>query len=511
MRRLLVATLLLIALLPRAFSVAAQEEELFADFDFLFLVGEATSNPSIAGPLSGELAIESGTTYIEPAGVHVRDFYAYAEFTNPYPASQHLFDIGLSFRKTGRDEDFRLVIDSLGDWYFKQAGPPDTVSGEVPELRTGAGETNAIDFVASGDTGYFAVNGEFVGTLDLSARPVKGDVAVGTGYYAEDQLAGQRTPFAQFEVWSLDEALPTGAEAEANLRQRMSDARSSGNAEAPLAGEVPHETGSVNGISAGGEHRDFYAHAEFTNPYPASEHLGDIGFGVRDSGDDELRVAVDSEGTWRLSRGAAPILEIGSGALLNTGAGERNTVDLVAVGGVGYLAVNDRYVATLDLGVLETSGEVWAGSGFYAENKIDGAMTSFNDFQVWSLDSAPSDEGQEGISLVGDGEVFFDLLPHEGTGFSGVGFVAEAGAQSYVELAVFEATGEELVAIYGGSCASLMDVPAFELAPIDPVSLKSVTDVAFPYEYLTTGEFAVAIHAADPAQSLIACGRIPPP
>jgi hypothetical protein len=45
-----------------------------------------------------------------------------------------------------------------------------------------------------------------VATLDLSSRDVSGDVAVGAGYYAEDQLDGASTPFAEFEVWSLQAA-----------------------------------------------------------------------------------------------------------------------------------------------------------------------------------------------------------------------------------------------------------------------------------------------------------------
>lgn len=56
------------------------------------------------------------------------------------------------------------------------------------------------------DAGHFAVNGQFVATLDLSARDTAGDVAVGAGYYAEDKLPGETAAYADFEVWSLDAA-----------------------------------------------------------------------------------------------------------------------------------------------------------------------------------------------------------------------------------------------------------------------------------------------------------------
>jgi hypothetical protein len=137
MRRSLVTLLLLfVTLLLSTPLAAAQNDDPFADFDFQFLKTDAQENPSIVGPVSGELPIEIGTTHIDPAVVAPRDFYARAQFFNPYAARRHLFDFGFSFRRSGEGEDFRLVIDSAGACFFKQAQQPNIASGNSPDSRS---------------------------------------------------------------------------------------------------------------------------------------------------------------------------------------------------------------------------------------------------------------------------------------------------------------------------------------------------------------------------------------
>ena len=53
----------------------------------------AQERPSIAGPLSGELAFGPDALGVERAGVDAPDFYARAEFANPEPARE-MWDIG---------------------------------------------------------------------------------------------------------------------------------------------------------------------------------------------------------------------------------------------------------------------------------------------------------------------------------------------------------------------------------------------------------------------------------
>jgi hypothetical protein len=361
--------------------------------------------------------------------------------------------------------------------------------------------------VASGVKGYFAVNGGYFATLDLSARLVTGDVAVGSGYYNEDQLAGERTPFAGFEVWSLDPVLPTGDAAAALLAQQMAAAQEGPSVSGPRSGEIPMQLGTVNGVNAGVDVRDFYAHAEFDTPYAASEHPWDIGFGFRSTGvGEDLRIAVTSDGDWLLSRGARQILADGGGALLDTDPMGRNTLDLVAVDDVGYLAVNGDYVATLDLTASDADGEVWVSSGFYQEHKRDGATTPFSAFEVWSFDAAPRE-----VVVYSEDGVIFDLYELPGTDLFGIVSMTAVGAQTEIEIGAFAATGDEVVGIHQGVCSYLAPNPAFALNPLDPDALTSLTTLDVPFADLTTHGYSVAIRAVDDPASVIACNEIPSP
>ncbi|HEU0116616.1 MAG TPA: hypothetical protein VFQ80_18130 [Thermomicrobiales bacterium] len=198
---------LLLALPPLAPPASAAK----SDADTLaLLIGRARQRPSLVGPLSGELPLEPTTVTLVTAGVSLRDFYARAAFVSPYAGADHAWDVGIAFRRSGRNDDMRLILDSDGKWYFKEGLDPPLATGQVNGLGTEAGAVTRLDLVARGDVAYFAVNGAYVDTLDLSTRAVDGDVVVGAGFYAEDSVAGASTSFAEFEVWSLAAAADDG-------------------------------------------------------------------------------------------------------------------------------------------------------------------------------------------------------------------------------------------------------------------------------------------------------------
>ncbi|MDQ3226651.1 MAG: hypothetical protein M3Q50_08485 [Chloroflexota bacterium] len=504
--------LLMVSLLAAAPPVAAQDDDAL----LALLLEQAQARPSIAGPLQGELPIEIGAVNLSLADVTTRDFYAHATFTNPYPAETHLFDIGISFRRTGGDEAFRLIVDSAGGWFFKEGINPEIATGQVEGLRTGAEETNQLDLVAVGNQGYFALNGQYVATLDLTARGIAGDVGVGTGYYEEDQLDGESTPFADFEVWSLDLSSPEVAsavsEADAVVMAELMDlARSGASVSGPLAGEIPMETGTVNPISAGVRLRDFLAHAQFTNPYPTDEKAWDIGFGFRDGGDAELRLSISSDGEWFLSRGPRFILGSGPVTPLDTSAGGSNEVDLVGLGDIGYLAVNGDYVATLDLAASPSLGDIWASAGFHQDNKRDGAMTPYADFEVWSLQGA--NDQITGDVAAGEVEAraadaIFDIIELGGSAVVGQVTMTANGAQTEFEIDVLETTGGEELGLYTGTCADLAPTPEVALNPIAEDTLISAITLDIEFEALTDGNHAIAIVDGE-APAVVACSDIP--
>ena len=174
MRRLLVITLFLMATVLPAAAPAAQSDAGVQNR----LIELAQKRPSVAGPLNGDLPTGPGADHLQVARVELRDFYAAAIFSNPDSKAESPWDVGISFRRNGTD-DLTLMINSSGTWSLMQGVETTIASGAIESLATGRGEINAIDLVAIDGQGYFALNGQYVATLDLTAGLSSGDIAVG--------------------------------------------------------------------------------------------------------------------------------------------------------------------------------------------------------------------------------------------------------------------------------------------------------------------------------------------
>jgi hypothetical protein len=511
MGRLLVLTLILVATALSAAAPAAAQDD--ADVQNR-LIELAQQRPSIAGPLNGQLPTALGMVHTQAARVEVRDFYATATFTNPDSEEELPWDVGISFRRTPID-GLAFILDSSGIWSFEQGMQSIIASGPIASLATGPGEINVIDLVAIGGEGYVAVNGQYVATLDLSVGGARGDIAVGVAYLAKNQRPDNFTLYDGFEIWSLDRSTqaPGTEPADVVMSGLMAQATASAVDAGPFSGELLLEEDEIDYSTANVHVRDFYAHAVFTNPYPASEHPWDIGFGFRDPDtrvQRALRLVIGSDGAWFLSLGPNPYQVSGQGAQLQTGAGERNEVDLVASGDTGYLSVNGAFVAAIDLSASDIPGEVWVSSGFFAENTLVGETTEYTEFRVWFLQPAePSEETAE-VVVWGNGEVLFDLRGEGGSGVSGLVSVAANGAQTTVEVGVVGTTEQAQVGIYTGTCGNFAPPPAYALEPVLATTLSSVTTLDAGFETLTDGAHLVAISASeDEGGAVLACNEIP--
>jgi hypothetical protein len=544
MRRLLLALVLLAAVLPVGPPAAAQDPA--AEMERL--IQEAQAQPSMFGPVSGDILLEAGTVNVHPAEVSVRDFFAHATFTNPYSAAEHLFDFGISFRRTSGDEAFSIVVDSDGGW-FLIVDTRQIANGRGVAIASGADETNHLDLVVVGDTGYFSVNDEFVDTIDLSERDTIGDVVVGAGYFVEDKIEGRFTPYTGFEVWSLDgeggtapdagtETGPAlGTEGEAGttpgsdaeqFEALMAQAEAAPGIAGPFSGDLAMAEGGVDLYGARVNVRDFFAHATITNPYPAAEHLWDIGFSFRRTApDNEFKLIIDSNGAWFFKEGLDPPIATGQASGLATGENETNHLDLVAVGNTGYFAVNGTFVSTLDLSARDFSGEVAVGTGFYTEDKVVGERAQFTEFEVWTIDAAApatgaDDGGGEG-SVIDDGdgegqssgivaggaeEIIFDLLREDGPGLFGIVAMSADGQQTRVQIGAFEAAGNEEIGIHSGTCVDFNETPLFRLNSVsaDSLTAESVLDVALGA--LTDGGYVIVVRGAN-GGPVVACSMIP--
>ena len=240
--------------------------------------------------------------------------------------------------------------------------PPREVigSGTLKTFDIGAGGRNHLRVVAIKERGWLFVNGEFVSSLDLSAVSRAGYIAVITGAFTVDEVAGAVTRFKNFKSDRLSRRY------------------------GPADGKLEKEPGLITKHGSGVWARDLVVEAEFVNPKdgnwsygfiirnPESKHLDVIGLTdkarwvhyARDVSDDKYTKVADGY-----------LSCIGINLL------SRNWLLLVAIEGDGWFFVNDRLVAKLDLGHNQASGEISAMGRLFNNHQ---GSPSFENFNVWT-------------------------------------------------------------------------------------------------------------------------------
>jgi hypothetical protein len=166
---------------------------------------------SLYGPESGTLDLSADSIAYQNANLDVTDFVAHVAFINPYAASSGDWDVGFLFRVGQNEPHLRLVIGSTGDWYLTPSAGDPIQQGTVDNLKTGNKQTNTVDLVVVGDTGYFGVNGEFVSDLDLSSVTQSGDIAIGTSFFQGSFKAGASTGYKDFQIWEPGTSVINGS------------------------------------------------------------------------------------------------------------------------------------------------------------------------------------------------------------------------------------------------------------------------------------------------------------
>ena len=159
----------------------------------------------------------------------------------------------------------------------------------------------------------------------------------------------------------------------------------------PVSGDLRHDprNGNVESFNAGVSMLDVAVSGTSSNPYPPSSGSWDYGFLIRsESGRPSLRALITSSGRWEISDGDGTSKESKKEGRLpefHSGAGQRNSLVLFAVGGKGLLFVNGEFVAALDLSQATRAGDVAVITGVFSGNESSGATTKYESFQAIEL------------------------------------------------------------------------------------------------------------------------------
>ena len=495
----------------------------------------AQERPSIAGPLSGELTFGPDSLAVERAGVDAPDFYARAEFTNPQPARE-MWDIGIGFRDSGGEEQFRLVVDAAGSWFLKDGLGAVITGGSVVDFNTSSTGSNTIELVASGDTGYFAFNERLVSELDLSARPSGGDLFVGAGFFTEDATEEGTIPYSGFEIWSLSGlelpavVAPSVAIDATTFPQLVAAATAEPALAGPTSGDLVQAIGAAAVMPIGIDVEDFVARVEFINPSDAIDRPWDFGIAFREQENgDHYRVTVASDGTWEYQIGLQADLAGGTVPSLSFEAGGRNVLEVVVAGDSAGFSVNGVFVSELNASELHGASDVWVGSGLHQANASDGQVTRFEGFTVWPLETAgmpvlpatPVAHATPGTPATptaamatpvagggGGEEIALRLFERDDSGIDALAVLSGDAGQTTVTVAARGATGNEVVVVHEGTCDNASVLPAFLLNDLD-ASGRSETTIEASLADLTGAPHSIAIHrGAEDYGDVVACGDI---
>ena len=165
---------------------------------------EATALERLSAPSSGSLIKDSMIIAARSAGVDTDFAYASADFVIPPQMSG--WSVGLMFRERGREDYLTFHVSHLGLWEVNRAthsgeGWRALADGFSPRIDAADPTRNRLETMFAGDLAIMYVNGERLGSADISAIPHSGDVSVAFGIYQDDERGTAR--YENFEVWGM--------------------------------------------------------------------------------------------------------------------------------------------------------------------------------------------------------------------------------------------------------------------------------------------------------------------
>ena len=216
-----------------------------------------------------------------------------------------------------------------------------------------------------------------------SGRPAEGLGFAVSGTTVQDRISRLRSATANPTPTPYVRRSPTSTP-----RPNVEDESDEGYVFGPVSGDLRHEPGDrrVERFRANVSMADVAVSATFVNPYSAASGSWDYGFVIRQGGGEaQVQAVVTSSGRWEVRAGTSSSNMKSTGGTLPTfrsGAGQRNTVVLFAVGQWGMLFVNGEFIQLLDLSSLTRAGDVSVITGAFTGNERSGASTGYESFQA---------------------------------------------------------------------------------------------------------------------------------
>ena len=159
----------------------------------------------------------------------------------------------------------------------------------------------------------------------------------------------------------------------------------------PMDGSLIHERdGYMEQCDSNINVKDFIIEATFYNPYSSISGNWDYGFLFRSKNEMFHVVRVTSDKEWFhyvVINGEWNKIEDGKIYNLQVGADQNNHIYIIVLDNNGLLYVNGDFVALLNISRLVEKEDISVATGIAGDSEIEGKVTRFENFTVWSLDS----------------------------------------------------------------------------------------------------------------------------
>jgi flagellar basal body-associated protein FliL len=161
----------------------------------------------VYGPESGTI-IQTDDENVDGtmAGVDLLNGVVTVDFYPPYSPDEADWDVGIFFRDLGTNDEYRVIIDSTGQFVVNDRQGEDNnylVQKSIDMIHLGPNEKNQMVLLINGDVGVFFLNGEFVAEIDLSRRMQSGDIAVVTNIQVGFVIDGSEVYYENFKIYTL--------------------------------------------------------------------------------------------------------------------------------------------------------------------------------------------------------------------------------------------------------------------------------------------------------------------
>lgn len=139
---------------------------------------------------------------------------------------------------------------------------------------------------------------------------------------------------------------------------------------------------------------DFYTIATFVNPSDLSTPA-DVGIGFRANLETEIgwQLMLRSNGRWYLLQPGPQPIASGSAPSFDTAPGASNTIELIAQGENGFVAVNGVVLEQLDLSLIPDAGSIYLGTGFIRTDTVPDREVFYRDWWIYPLSLSGAGNG----------------------------------------------------------------------------------------------------------------------